>query len=105
MGACGMILFLVLRRSMLHALGFTYADLLPLHRWMGVAIIFWSVVHTVGYMGHFIIDDLVSKEINFDGETRGPQNIMGFVALVKPSFAFFVFWTVTFLGSNQLTSS
>ncbi|KAF9028389.1 hypothetical protein BGZ52_011605 [Haplosporangium bisporale] len=81
MGACGMILFLVLRRSMLHALGFTYADLLPLHRWMGVAIIFWSVIHTVGYMGVFIINDLIAKEINFDGETRGPQNIMGFVAL------------------------
>jgi len=46
MGACGMILFLVLRRSMLHAIGFTYAELLPLHRGMGLAIIFWSVVHT-----------------------------------------------------------
>jgi len=104
MGACGMILFLVLRRSMLHALGFTYADLLPLHRWMGVAIIFWSVIHTVGYMGHFIIDDIVEKELNFDGETRGPQNIMGFVALVKSPLAF-VFWIATFLGSSQLTSS
>lgn len=41
-----MILLLVLRRSMLHALGFTYADLLPLHRGMGFAIIFWSTIHT-----------------------------------------------------------
>ncbi|KAF9328247.1 ferric/cupric-chelate reductase [Podila minutissima] len=81
MGACGMILFLVLRRSMLHAVGFTYAELLPLHRWMGVAIIFWSVIHTIGYMGHLILDGLVSENINFDGETRGPQNILGFVAL------------------------
>ncbi|KAG0298770.1 ferric/cupric-chelate reductase [Linnemannia gamsii] len=81
MGACGMILLLVLRRSMLHALGFTYADLLPLHRGMGFAIIFWSVLHTVGYMAHFAYDNEFAAEINFDGETRGPQNIVGFVAL------------------------
>ncbi|KAF9404613.1 ferric/cupric-chelate reductase, partial [Podila epigama] len=81
MGACGMILFLVLRRSLLHALGFTYAELLPLHRWMGVLIIAWSIIHTVGYMGHYIMEDEVAAEINFDGETRGPQNIIGFIAL------------------------
>ncbi|KAI9234646.1 MAG: hypothetical protein BYD32DRAFT_464219, partial [Podila humilis] len=38
--SCGLILFLVLRRSMLHSLGFTYAEILPLHRWLGVAIVF-----------------------------------------------------------------
>ncbi|KAG0077371.1 ferric/cupric-chelate reductase [Linnemannia elongata] len=81
MGACGMILLLVLRRSMLHALGFTYADLLPLHRGMGFAIIFWSTVHTIGYMIHIGLDNALAAEINFDGETRGPQNIVGFVAL------------------------
>ncbi|KAI7816752.1 hypothetical protein BC939DRAFT_32425 [Gamsiella multidivaricata] len=81
MGSCGMILFLVLRRSMLHALGFTYQDLLPLHRGMGFAFIFWSVVHTIGYMVHIIAEDALAEEINFDGETRGPQNILGFVAL------------------------
>ncbi|KAG0244117.1 ferric/cupric-chelate reductase [Mortierella sp. GBA43] len=81
-GACGMILFLVLRRSMLHALGFTYADLLPLHRGMGWAVFVWSVIHTIGYMVHFIAEGELSEEINFDGETRGPQNILGFVALV-----------------------
>ncbi|KAF9096611.1 ferric/cupric-chelate reductase [Mortierella sp. GBA35] len=81
MGACGMILLLVLRRSMLHALGFTYADLLPLHRGMGFAIIFWSTLHTVGYMVHLGLDNALAEEINFDGTTRGPQNILGFVAL------------------------
>ncbi|KAF9121320.1 hypothetical protein BGW39_010631 [Mortierella sp. 14UC] len=81
MGACGMILLFVLRRSMLHALGFTYADLLPLHRGMGFAIIFWSTIHTIGYMVHIGMDDALAEEINFDGETRGPQNIVGFVAL------------------------
>ncbi|KAF9110885.1 hypothetical protein BGX27_005753 [Mortierella sp. AM989] len=81
MGACGMILLLVLRRSMFHALGFTYADLLPLHRGMGYAIVFWSVVHTIGYMIHIIAEGELAEEINFDGETRGPQNILGFVAL------------------------
>ncbi|GJJ73234.1 hypothetical protein EMPS_05592 [Entomortierella parvispora] len=81
MGACGMILFLVLRRSMLHAIGFTYADLLPLHRGMGLAIIFWSVVHTIGYMIEIIGEGALAEEINFDGTTRGPQNIFGFVAL------------------------
>ncbi|KAF9935356.1 ferric/cupric-chelate reductase [Linnemannia zychae] len=81
MGACGMIMLLVLRRSMLHALGFTYADLLPLHRGMGFALIFWSVLHTIGYMVHLGIEGELAAEINFDGETRGPQNIIGFVAL------------------------
>ncbi|KAF9186053.1 hypothetical protein BGZ50_002657 [Haplosporangium sp. Z 11] len=81
MGACGMVLFLVLRRSMLHALGFTYAELLPLHRLLGQAVIYWSIIHTAGYMAHFIIEGEVLAEINFDGETRGPQNIVGFVAL------------------------
>ncbi|KAF9346804.1 hypothetical protein BGX26_001680 [Mortierella sp. AD094] len=81
MGACGMILLLVLRRSMFHAIGFTYADLLPLHRGMGYAIIFWSVVHTVGYMVHIIAEGALAEEINFDGATRGPQNILGFIAL------------------------
>ncbi|KAF9936956.1 ferric/cupric-chelate reductase, partial [Modicella reniformis] len=82
MGACGMVLFVVLRRSMLQALGFTYADLLPLHRGMGWAVFYWSLIHTIGYMVHFIAEGDVAAEINFDGETRGPQNILGFVALV-----------------------
>ncbi|KAG0272319.1 hypothetical protein BGZ95_011930 [Linnemannia exigua] len=81
MGACGMILLLVLRRSMLHALGFTYADLLPLHRGMGFAVIFWSTLHTIGYMVHIGMDNALAEELNFDGETRGPQNLVGFVAL------------------------
>jgi hypothetical protein len=55
-----MILLLVLRRSMLHALGFTYADLLPLHRGMGFAIIFWSTAHTGKLLlDHFLYCDLI----------------------------------------------
>ncbi|KAF9912372.1 ferric/cupric-chelate reductase [Linnemannia zychae] len=80
-GACGMILLLVLRRSMLQALGFTYADLLPLHRGMGFAIIFWSTVHTIGYLVHIGMDNDLPGQFNFDGETRGPQNLIGFIAL------------------------
>ncbi|KAG0196638.1 ferric/cupric-chelate reductase [Mortierella sp. GBA30] len=80
MGSCGMLLLLVLRRSMLQALGFTYADLLPLHRWMGVAFIFWSTVHTVCYILYYIHFDSFWDEFNLDGETRGPQNMIALVA-------------------------
>ncbi|KAF9931203.1 hypothetical protein BGZ67_005443 [Mortierella alpina] len=79
--ACAIIMFVVLRRSVLHALGFTYAELLPMHRGMGIAVLFWSVVHTIGYSVHYIMDDEWEEQFNFDGETRGPQNIIGFVAL------------------------
>ncbi|KAI8602057.1 ferric reductase like transmembrane component-domain-containing protein [Dissophora ornata] len=78
---CGLILFLVLRRSMLHALGFTYAEILPLHRWLGVGILFWSVLHTVGYIMYYDWDGSLAEAINFYDEGRSTMNIMGFVAL------------------------
>lgn len=37
-------------------------------------------------MVEIIGEGALASEINFDGSTRGPQNIVGFVALVRPSF-------------------
>ncbi|KAF9388126.1 hypothetical protein CPB97_001577 [Podila verticillata] len=75
--SCGIILILVLRRSMLHALGFTYAEILPLHRWLGVAIVFWSTLHTVGYLMYYDWDNTVSEEFNFYDIGRSTMNICG----------------------------
>lgn len=83
--SCALILFLVLRRSMLHALGFTYAEILPLHRWLGVAIVFWSVVHTLGYITYYVLDQSLGEAINFYDIGRSTMNLMGFVALVMCS--------------------
>ncbi|KAG0073608.1 hypothetical protein BGZ92_003775 [Podila epicladia] len=80
MGACGMLLLLVLRRSMFQAIGYTYADLLPLHRWMGVAFVFWSTIHTIFYTAYYIHFDAFWDAFNFDGNTRGPQNMIALVA-------------------------
>ncbi|KAG0261908.1 hypothetical protein BG011_000528 [Mortierella polycephala] len=76
MGSCGMLMLLILRRSMLQALGFTYADVLPLHRWLGVAFIVWSTIHAVCYILYYIHFDVFWKQFNFDGTTRGPQNMI-----------------------------
>ncbi|KAF9186052.1 ferric/cupric-chelate reductase [Haplosporangium sp. Z 767] len=75
-GSCGMLLLLVLRRSMLQALGFTYADILPLHRWLGVAFIVWTTIHTASYILYYIHFDVFWEQFNFDGTTRGPQNMI-----------------------------
>ncbi|KAG9327784.1 hypothetical protein KVV02_000230 [Mortierella alpina] len=75
--SCGLILFLVLRRSMLHALGFTYAEILPLHRWLGVAIVFWSAIHTLGYILYYDWDKTLGEEFNFYDIGRSTMNIMG----------------------------
>ncbi|KAF8947370.1 ferric/cupric-chelate reductase [Haplosporangium gracile] len=80
MGSCGLLLLLVLRRSMMQALGFTYADLLPLHRWMGVAFIVWSTIHTVCYILYYVHFDAFWRNFNFDGNTRGPQNLIALIA-------------------------
>ncbi|KAG0333420.1 hypothetical protein BG000_009170 [Podila horticola] len=80
MGACGMLLLLVLRRSMFQAIGYTYADLLPLHRWMGVAFVFWSTIHTIFYIAYYVHFDAFWDAFNFDGNTRGPQNMIALVA-------------------------
>ncbi|KAF9202930.1 hypothetical protein BGZ49_006966 [Haplosporangium sp. Z 27] len=79
--SCGLILFLVLRRSMLHALGFTYSEILPLHRWLGVAIVFWSVLHTIGYLMYYAWDKSLSEAFNFYDIGRATMNIMGCFAL------------------------
>ncbi|KAG9061580.1 ferric/cupric-chelate reductase [Linnemannia hyalina] len=80
MGSCGLLLLLVLRRSMLQALGFTYADILPLHRWMGVAFIVWSTIHTICYILYYVHFNAFWRNFNFDGTTRGPQNLIALVA-------------------------
>ncbi|KAG0214774.1 hypothetical protein BGX28_001409 [Mortierella sp. GBA30] len=79
--SCGLILFLVLRRSMLHSLGFTYSEILPLHRWLGVAIVFWSILHTIGYVMFYQWDKSLSEEFNFEDKGRATMNIMGCIAL------------------------
>ncbi|KAF9922749.1 hypothetical protein FBU30_007122 [Linnemannia zychae] len=78
---CGIILFLVLRRSMLQALGFTYAEVLPLHRWLGALIFFWSCLHTVGYILYYYTVNRLAEEFNFYDIGRSTMNIMGCFAL------------------------
>ncbi|KAK3821604.1 MAG: ferric reductase like transmembrane component-domain-containing protein [Benniella sp.] len=78
---CGIILFLVLRRSMLHALGFTYAEILPLHRWLGVLIVVWSVLHTIGYVMYYVWAESLGEVINFYDIGRATMNLMGCIAL------------------------
>ncbi|KAF9929617.1 hypothetical protein FBU30_001406 [Linnemannia zychae] len=85
MASCGLLLLFVLRRSMLQALGFTYADILPLHRWLGVAFIVWSTIHTICYILYYVHFDAFWDHFNFDGTTRGPQNmfaLVGYAALL-----------------------
>jgi hypothetical protein len=77
-----MLLLLVLRRSMLQALGYTYSDVLPLHRWIGVAFVVWSTLHTIGYVLYFAHANAFWINFNFDGNTRGPQNMTGVAAYV-----------------------
>ncbi|KAF9110410.1 hypothetical protein BGX27_006369 [Mortierella sp. AM989] len=79
--SCGLILFLVLRRSMLHALGFTYSEILPLHRWLGVAIVVWSILHTIGYVMYYAWDKSLGETFNFYDTGRATMNLMGCVAL------------------------
>ena len=68
---------------MLQALGFTYADILPLHRWMGVAFIVWSTIHTICYILYYVHFNAFWRNFNFDGTTRGPQNMIALVAYVS----------------------
>ncbi|KAF9990336.1 hypothetical protein BGZ75_002370 [Mortierella antarctica] len=77
---CGMILFLVLRRSMLHAIGFTYSEIIPLHRWLGAAIVGWSTIHTAGYMIFLGSEGRLQSDINFYDTSRGTMNMMGVFA-------------------------
>ncbi|KAG0233752.1 hypothetical protein BGW42_007212 [Actinomortierella wolfii] len=75
------ILFLILRRSMLHALGWTYAELVPFHRWLGVLITFWSTTHTIGYLMYYIDEDIMHEGFNFTHE-RGLMNMFGVFAYI-----------------------
>ncbi|KAF9579869.1 hypothetical protein BGW38_003696 [Lunasporangiospora selenospora] len=75
--SCTLILFLILRRSMLHAIGFTYSEILPLHRWLGVAIVFWSTLHTVGYVMYYSWNNSLAEEFSFDDVGRSVMNICG----------------------------
>jgi len=77
------ILFLVLRRSMLHALGFTYSEIIPLHRWLGVAMLFWATVHAWFYSAFLIMEGRFISDIAFTDKTRGTRNIPGLFAWVS----------------------
>ncbi|KAF9944275.1 ferric/cupric-chelate reductase, partial [Modicella reniformis] len=77
---CGMILFLVLRRSMLHAIGFTYSEIIPLHRWLGASIVGWSTVHAIGYITYLGNEGHLQSDINFYDTSRGTLNMMGVFA-------------------------
>ncbi|KAG0367470.1 ferric/cupric-chelate reductase [Gamsiella multidivaricata] len=72
----------LLRRSMLHSLGFTYAEILPLHRWLGVGILVWSIIHTIGYVMYYIWDKSLGEAISFDDIGRATMNLMGVIALI-----------------------
>ncbi|KAF9939352.1 hypothetical protein BGZ65_010737 [Modicella reniformis] len=76
------ILFLVLRRSMLHAIGFTYSEIIPLHRWLGVAILFWSTVHAGFYSTFLIMEGRFKSDIAFTDKTRGTRNMPGVFAWI-----------------------
>ncbi|KAF9995495.1 ferric/cupric-chelate reductase [Entomortierella chlamydospora] len=79
--ACtGMLLFLVLRRSMLHAIGFTYSEVIPLHRWVGTAIVGWSTLHAIGYIIYLGNEGRLHSDINFYDVGRGTLNMMGVFA-------------------------
>ncbi|KAF9547048.1 hypothetical protein EC957_008897 [Mortierella hygrophila] len=92
---CGIILFLVLRRSMLQALGFTYSEVLPLHRWLGALIFFWSCLHTVGYVLYYHSFDMLAEEFNFDDIGRSTMNIMGCIAL--GALAILAFFSIPYI--------
>ncbi|KAF9578452.1 hypothetical protein BGW38_005729, partial [Lunasporangiospora selenospora] len=82
MGCCALLLMVILRRSMFMALGFTYADLLPMHRGLGQVFFYWSTVHTIGYVLFYIHTNEFWNNFNFDGSTRGPQNMIAIVAYI-----------------------
>lgn len=68
---------------MLQSLGFTYSEVLPLHRWLGALIFFWSCLHTVGYIMYYHSVNALAEEFNFYDIGRSTMNIMGCVALVS----------------------
>lgn len=77
------ILFLVLRRSMLHALGFTYPELIPLHRWLGVAMLAWATIHGAFYSAWLTMTGQFKSNIAFTDKTRGTRDMPGVFAWVS----------------------
>ncbi|KAF9433762.1 hypothetical protein BGZ76_009014 [Entomortierella beljakovae] len=47
---------------------------------MGLAFLYWSAIHTVGYILYYINIKEFWENFSFDGETRGPQNLIALVA-------------------------
>lgn len=84
------ILFLVLRRSMLHALGFTYPEIVPLHRWLGVTMLVWATVHAAFYSAWLTMEGKFWTDIAFSDKSRGTRNMPGVFAWVSHSIQFFV---------------
>ncbi|CAO3573854.1 unnamed protein product [Mortierella alpina] len=76
------ILFLVLRRSMLHAIGFTYPEIIPLHRWLGVAMLIWSTIHAAFYSAYLIMEGKFTSDIAFSDKSRGTRNMPGVFAWI-----------------------
>ena len=74
---------------MLHAIGFTYSEIIPLHRWLGAAIVGWSTVHTAGYMIYLGVEGRLQSDINFYDKARGTLNMMGVFAYVSFCYHFF----------------
>ncbi|KAF9080052.1 hypothetical protein BGX23_002725, partial [Mortierella sp. AD031] len=77
---CSIILFLVLRRSMLHAIGFTYPEIIPLHRWLGVAMLVWSTIHAAFYSAYLAMEGKFWSDIAFTDKSRGTRNMPGVFA-------------------------
>ncbi|KAG0086542.1 hypothetical protein BGZ93_011448, partial [Podila epicladia] len=76
------ILFLVLRRSLLHAIGFTYPEIVPLHRWLGAAMVVWSTIHAVFYGAWLIMEGRFVSDIAFTDKSRGTRNMPGVFAWI-----------------------
>ncbi|KAI8598930.1 ferric reductase like transmembrane component-domain-containing protein [Dissophora ornata] len=74
------ILFLVLRRSMFHSLGFTYQELIPLHRWLGVAMFIWATIHGISYSVQLGVAGEFFTNIAFTDKTRGTRDMPGVFA-------------------------
>ncbi|KAF9205162.1 hypothetical protein BGZ49_004381, partial [Haplosporangium sp. Z 27] len=76
------ILFLVLRRSMLHAIGFTYSEIIPLHRWLGVTMLIWATIHAVFYSAWLVKTDSFTTDIAFTAKGRGTRDMPGVFAWI-----------------------
>jgi hypothetical protein len=97
------ILFLVLRRSMLHALGFTYPEIVPLHRWLGVTMLVWATVHGAFYSAWLTMEGKFWTDIAFTDKSRGTRNMPGVFAWVRKihSIVFFVYLFVVVVNASK----